>query len=229
MGRPPRNAGTVALICAGTSARSSSASRAVRRAAEQPRSLERRPAAPRPIAVSGRDQPRVGSGTPSNQAVQCSAGRAGRVADQAAGRSRMSNTQTSTRKSCQFSGTPLRRCVPTSDTAISDPTRTPFTVSEMRTCAGPARSQMRFAMVTASPAMSSSRISISPVWRPARTFTPTARARVTISIAHRAARVAPLKSARKPSPVVLTSRPPCRRSASRTTASWRPLSWLQVR
>ena len=72
-------------------------------------------------------------------------------------------------------------------------------------------------MWTAIPATSSPTSSHSPVCRPARTLSPSAATASTISLAQRTARAGPSKVARKPSPIVLTSVPRQRASASRTT------------
>src|SRR5215469_14563053 len=70
-------------------------------------------------------------------------------------------------KSHHSPGRPLRAYLPCSDTEMPEPTRCTFTASDTSTCPGLARSQMRFAMVTAKPTTSWGRTSTSPVWTPA--------------------------------------------------------------
>jgi hypothetical protein len=65
----------------------------------------------------------------------------------------------------------------------------------------------RAASWTGTPSTSSPTNSISPVWAAARIAIPSSGAESTIFLAHRIARAAPSKTTRKPSPVVLISRP----------------------
>ncbi len=76
-------------------------------------------------------------------------------------------------------------------------------------------------MCTASPPRSPSITSSSPVWRPARTCSPSDPMASATDAAHRIARAGPSNVARKPSPVRFTSRPRWRSSAWRNSASWR--------
>ena len=93
-------------------------------------------------------------------------------------------------------GNTLQGVSPRSDNAISEPTSWNFTASDRNTSPGPARSQMRLAMLTVRPTTSSGRTSTSPVRTPARTSNPVPFAAATISVAARRARVVPSRTAR---------------------------------
>ena len=80
-------------------------------------------------------------------------------------------------------------------------------VDETRTSSGAANDISRAAAWTATPRTSPPTNSTSPVWMAARIRRPRPWAERVIAPAHRTARVAPSKTARNPSPVVLTSRP----------------------
>ena len=81
---------------------------------------------------------------------------------------------------------------------------------------------IRAAMWTANPPRSASRTSTSPVWTPARIWSGSDPIASTMARAHRTAAIGRSKDAKKPSPVVATSRPPKRASSPRP--SW----WVLV-
>ena len=119
----------------------------------------------------------------------------------------------------QVSGTPLSSTRPRSSNSMPEPYTRSVTVRDTSTSSGPARAEIRAAMLTATPAMSSPIISHSPVCTPARTVRPRPCARSRIAPAQVTARAGPSKVARNPSPIVLSSRPRKRSSSRRTSAS----------
>ena len=94
----------------------------------------------------------------------------------------------------------------------------PSPCSETRTSPAPAAALTRAAMWTARPPRSSPLTSTSPVWTPARICTPSDSIAPATSRAQRTACVGEANDAKKPSPVVATSRPPYRSSCTRTSA-----------
>jgi hypothetical protein len=123
--------------------------------------------------------------------------------------------QLSTAYSCQSPGTPLSRWAPRSRNRIPEPATRSATVRETSTSPGWAAAATRAPICTAIPAMSSPLISTSPVCRPTRISIPRARIASRIAHAQLIARAGPAKAAKKPSPVVATSRPPKRSSSAR--------------
>ena len=75
---------------------------------------------------------------------------------------------------------------------------------------------IRDPMATPIPPTLPSIVSTSPVWTPARTSRPISLTDPTISVAHRTAAAGPSSVAKKPSPAVSTSVPPCAVRHART-------------
>jgi len=120
------------------------------------------------------------------------------------------------RNKCHSFGTPLRACIPPSSKTSPEPATRSRTVCETRTSPGPASPPTRAPICTAIPARSLPTISHSPVCTPQRTSSPSGCTASRIAPAQRTARAGPSKAARKPSPVVLISRPRCCCSTSQT-------------
>jgi hypothetical protein len=113
--------------------------------------------------------------------------------------------QAFTANSRQIPGTPLSSCSPRPANSRPDPATRSTTVRDTSTSPGSANPDTRAPMLTAMPPTPSFLSSISPVWTPLRTTTPSVRAASPIARAHLIARASPSKVAKKSSPRVSTS------------------------
>src|SRR3990172_705665 len=115
--------------------------------------------------------------------------------------------QLATLYSRQRSGTPFSSCSPRSSNVRPDPATRSFTVCETSTSEGRDAAATRAPIATPMPATSSPSSSTSPVWRPARISRPSDAIAAVMADAQRTALAGPSNVARKPSPIVLISRP----------------------
>ena len=114
--------------------------------------------------------------------------------------------------------TPFSSCSPASSNVAPDPATSSFTVLVTITSAGPASAIARAPMCTPMPPSVPSTSSTSPVWTPLRTSRPISCTAAVIAAAPRNACTGSANVAKKPSPEVSCSRPPCRFSSRRTVA-----------
>ena len=128
--------------------------------------------------------------------------------------------QRASRKTRRTPGNPFNSCSPASSRPIPEPSSSSRVVDETMTSSAPPSDITRAAVWTARPRASSPTNSTSPVWMPTRIGNSMAREVVAIAAAHWAARTGRSKTASRPSPVVLISRPRYEFRWSRRRALW---------